>query len=87
MKKEQVDLKIAAANLHGIMTADKAEITTEFDEEILQLCDEAIVEIGFGMVFGKIEKLDKIAVLKDRCGFGVKFSHRWWPYAEIRVRD
>ncbi len=36
-----------------------------------------IVEIGFGMVFGKIEKLDKIAFLKDRCGFGVKFSHRW----------
>jgi hypothetical protein len=29
------------------------------------------------MVFGKIEKLDEIAVLKDRCGFGVKFSHRW----------
>jgi hypothetical protein len=74
VEKEQVDLKIAAANLHGIMTTDKAEITTEFDEEILQLCDEAIVEIGFGMVFGKIEKLDQITVLKDRCGFGCRLS-------------
>jgi hypothetical protein len=39
--------------LYGIAgTAEvTAEITAEFDEEIFQLCDEAIMEIGFGVKF------------------------------------
>src|SRR6202041_491669 len=43
----------------------------------LHLSKDAHLELGFGMVFRKIEKLDEIAVLKDRWGFGVKFSYRW----------
>jgi len=43
----------------------------------LHLSKDGHRELGFGMVFRKIEKLDEIAVLKDRWGFGVKFSYRW----------
>src|ERR1700685_40324 len=61
VEEQQVDLEIRPANLDGIMAADKTEIATEFDEEVLQLRDESVVEIRFRMVFGKVQELDEVA--------------------------
>ena len=74
MEEEQVDLKIVATDLNWVMAADKTEIAPKLNEKILEVRDQGIVQIGFGVTPGQVEKFDEIAVFEDRCGVGMKFS-------------
>ena len=80
VEEEQVNFKIITADLDRIMAADKAEITAKLDQEVLEVFYKAVVKVGFGVVLGQVEKLDKIAVFEDRSGIGMYFSHRWCEF-------
>ena len=69
VEKEQVEREVAAADLHGILRADEAEVVTEFDEEILEFEEQTVMEIGLGVAGGKAEELQHVGVFEDAYGF------------------
>ena len=59
------------------MTADVAEVATEFDQKLLELLDQTALQVGLGMPRRKVEELDEVAVFEDGGGVRVSLSHRW----------
>ncbi len=77
VEEEQVECKISSADLDRVMTADEAEVAAKFDQEVLELLDQTALQVGLGMPWRKVEKLDEVAVLEDGGGVGMQFSQRW----------
>jgi len=53
-----------------------AEVPPELDEELLELLDQAAMQVGLGVGRGQVEELDQIGVFKDRGGVGMQFCQR-----------
>ena len=70
VEEEQVECKVPPADLDRVMAADVAEVAAEFDQELLELLDQAALQVGLGMPRRKVEELDEVAVLEDGGGVG-----------------
>ena len=46
MEEEQVEVEVLAADLDGYFTADEAEIATQLGQEVPQVAQEALVQVG-----------------------------------------
>ena len=76
MEKQQVEFEVSPADLDRVMTADKAEIATEFDKEILEPFNQAAMKVGFRVIFGQVEKFDEVTVSEDGYGIGMQNCQR-----------
>ena len=77
IEKQQVQREVSPPNLDWVLAADVTEVTAKLDQEFLELFNQPRLQVPLGMFRRKVEKLDKIAVLKDRCRVRVQFSQRW----------
>lgn len=62
--KQQIQRKVAPAHPQREFAADKAEITAQPDQEILELLQQALVQIGLQVAGLQVQELDQIAVLE-----------------------
>ena len=66
VEEEQVEGEVPPADLDRVLAADEAEVAAKFDQELLELLDQAPLQVGLGMPGRKVKELDEIAVLEDR---------------------
>lgn len=71
VEKEQIEGEVAVADLERILGAYEAEIAAHFADEIPELAQQALMEIGFRVVVGQIEEFEDVAVLENREGVRV----------------
>ena len=78
MEEQQIECEVATAYLYGIFGADETEVAPEFDEELPESREQAVVQVGLAVGIWQIEKLDKIGVLENAAdGITMSLSHRW----------
>jgi hypothetical protein len=58
VKEEQIKGEVAVADLERILRADEAEIAAHFVDEIVELIQQTVMEIGFRVVGGPIEEFE-----------------------------
>ena len=71
MEEEEVERKIPPADLERELGADEAEITAQFDEEVAELEQQTLMEIGLAVAGREIKEFEQVAVLEDGEGFRV----------------
>ena len=69
------ELQVAAADLHGELGADEAEIAAQLAQEVPELQQQAAVEVALSMAVWQVEELDEVGVLEDRERLGVIARH------------
>ena len=65
VEEEQVEGEVPPADLERVLAADEAEVAAELDQELLELLDQAALQVGLGVAGRQVEELDEIAVLED----------------------
>ncbi len=88
VEEEKVDCEVAATDLERILAANKAKISTEFDQELFELHNKAALEVGFRVAGRKVEKLQQIGILKNANCLGVDVQNRlrqfgWRKYGPL----
>src|SRR5260370_24519488 len=83
MEEEQVQGKIPATDLHGILRSNEAEIASQLDQKVLQLVQQTTMQVCFRMGRRQTEKLHGIGIPEDAEGFRVHLSHRWRDFWRI----
>ena len=76
VEEQQIESEIPSADLERVLGADEAEVPPELDEELLELLDQAAMQVGLGVGRGQVEELDQIGVFKDRGCVGMQFCQR-----------
>jgi len=69
MKEEQIQGEITTADLQREFGADKTEVAAQLDQKFLQPHQQALMQIGLGMLARQTEELDHISVAEYlQCG-------------------
>ena len=76
MKEQQVEGEVPAANLHGVLRTDVTEVAAELDQERLEPCEQAAMQVRLAVFVGQIQELDHVGVLEDAGGAAMTLSHR-----------
>ena len=71
VEEQQVEGEIPPADLDRVLAADEAEIAAQLEKELLELLDQAMLQVGLGVAGRKVNELDEIGVLEDGGGVGV----------------
>ena len=53
VEEEQVECEVPPADLERILAADEAEVAAEFDQELLELFDQAPLQVGLRSVLAE----------------------------------
>ena len=61
VEEQQVEGEIPPADLERVLAADEAEVAAQLDQELLELLDQAALQVGLGMRGRKVEELDEVA--------------------------
>jgi hypothetical protein len=77
VEEEQIQLKVAPADLQRILAADEAEVAPQLDEEALQVLDQSQVQIRLGMRGGEVEEFDEVGVLEEGGRARMQIAQRW----------
>jgi len=82
MEEQQVQREILAADLDGIFGADKTEVAAHFDDEILEVPEQAPMQIRLRMIRRQIQELEDVGVAKELQNSGMRLCqhcwHIWW---------
>jgi hypothetical protein len=65
MEEEQVQRKIPVADLQRVFRTDKTEVASQLNEKILQLIQQAAVQIGLRVDCREAEELDSVGIPED----------------------
>lgn len=68
VEKQQVDSELGVVQLQTALAADEGEVVAEFQQEIGQMLDQRLFEIGFGVFVLEVEKLQDERVLDGLLG-------------------
>src|SRR5712691_6573655 len=49
VEEQQVDGEVTSAHLKRVLAANETEVATQFDQELLELFDQSVFQIGFRM--------------------------------------
>ena len=49
VEEQQVEGEVPPADLDRVLAADEAEVAAEFDQELLELLDQATLQVGLGV--------------------------------------
>jgi hypothetical protein len=66
--EEEVDEKVAVADLEAIFLAEEAEVAAQFEDEVFEATDEGGLKIVFGVAGG----LERSGVWRRRGGYARK---------------
>jgi hypothetical protein len=80
VEEEEVEAKIASADLDEVFASDVTEVASEFDEELAELLNEGAVEVAFVVGLREVEEVEEVGVLKYACGIGIQLSHQWCDF-------
>jgi hypothetical protein len=68
MEEQQIQREVAPADLHRVLATDEAEVTAQFDQEIIQPQQQTAMQVGLRMSLWQAEKFKQVAVLEDAGG-------------------
>jgi hypothetical protein len=78
VEEEQVDEEVTRADLKPTVLADDAQLSAEFEAELLQVGDQRAPQVGLVEAFGEIGELQQVVgTARNPGGGGVDLSHRW----------
>jgi hypothetical protein len=64
MEEEKIERKISVADLDWILGTDKAEVSPQLNQEVLELEKQAAMQIRFPMHLRQIEKLQHVRIFE-----------------------
>ena len=77
MVEKEVEVKLAVADRERVLAADEGEAATEFEQEFLDVGDEAGLQFALLEGFGEGEEVEEVRVLEQALGeAGVKAGQR-----------
>ena len=65
MEKQQIERKVAAADLQRVFGPDETKVAAQLDQKILQTVQQSAMEICLAVPSRQPEKLNHIGVLED----------------------
>ena len=71
MVEKQIETEIFSAHLQKILFPDEGKVAAQLDEKLPEIGDQSALEVGFGMGFGQVEKIEEVGVLEDPIHCGV----------------
>jgi hypothetical protein len=76
IEEKQIQREISPANLDRVLAAEVAEIAAELDQELLELLDQSLLQVDFGMRGWQVEELNEMRIFEDRCGVWMQICQR-----------
>ena len=77
VEEEQVQRKVARADLNGEFGTDKAEIAAQLDQKGFEFGEQALVQVEFAVIFRQPEEFQHIDVFERVKCAGVHLCHQW----------
>jgi hypothetical protein len=76
VKEQEVQTKVLAADLEGILLTDETKVAPQFNEEASEFADERRLKLCLRVAVCKLDKFDHIAVLERAFGVWVQLCQR-----------
>jgi hypothetical protein len=76
MKEEEVEEKIATADLQTEALGHEGEVRAELQQELPQVGNQGLLQLQLGMGLGQVEELEQVDVFKNLMRKGMQLSRR-----------
>jgi hypothetical protein len=76
IEEQKINCKVSPTDLEWILCTAEAEIATQFDQELFELCEETLLQFVFRVPGRKVQEFQEIGVFEDVGSIGLQFSQR-----------
>jgi len=76
VEEQEVQAKVLAADLEGILLTDETKVAAQFNEEASEFADKRRLKLSLRVAVSKLEKFDHIAILERAFGVWVQLCQR-----------
>ena len=77
MEEQEVEVEIPPADLDAELFTGETKVRPEFDQELLEVGDEGLLELPFGVGGGQVQEVQQVGVLEHHPGIRVHLCHQW----------